>query len=203
MKQFYFQVAVKSFERKATEDGKVSVRIKGYASTPTIDRYNEIVEPMAFKDCLPAFLQKNPVMLRSHKSDCPAGTWDTATIDAGGLYVEGEVTEENTAEDVIAGRMRTLSIGFIPTATELRHKDGMPYDPLKDSPWDDDIVRVIKALDLVEISIVATPANPDAIFTLAESVKSVFREMAYKGLSLGTKADGEGGIPANETEPEQ
>lgn len=38
------------------------------------------------------------------------------------------------------------------------------------------MVRTIKELDLVEISVVSTPANPNAVFSLEKSVKSFFDE---------------------------
>jgi len=183
MKPFSFQMAVKTAEKSVNAAGKNVVTIEGFASTPDIDRYNDIVEPTAFTGALEMYM-KNPVLLRSHQPDVPVGTVSSAIVTDKGLKVVGEINDEQTQTEILDGRMRAMSIGYIPLTTELRHKDGSAFDPLNDSPWDSDIVRVIKTLDLVEISIVSTPAQGNALFTIAESVKKAFQSLAYKGMGM-------------------
>lgn len=185
-KSFFFQL---SFKAVGNEGDNGNVVIEGFASTPDIDRYNDIVEPTAFTAALELY-QKNPVVLRSHDMDKPIGRVTSATITDKGLFVRAEIMDEQTKTEIKDGRMNAMSIGYCPLETVFQHKDGKPFDPLKDSLWDEDIVRVIKKLDLVEISIVSTPANGYALFSVAKSVKNFFRELATKSLVL-KKSDGE------------
>lgn len=197
-KPYFFQMAVKEV---APEGASGHVRIRGYASTPDLDRYHDIVEPSAFEKALNLF-KTNPVMLRSHDADRPVGEWDTFRVTEKGLWVEGVVKEKQTAEDVGNGLFKTLSIGYIPTVTELviREADGSmrPFNWEEDSPWDANAVRVIKDLDLVEISIVSTPANPGALFSLAKSLEAFGRKLAFKSLNV---KDMGSEVPANEAKP--
>lgn len=190
-----FQMAVKDVQ--PGEAG--SVRITGYASTSDVDRYRDIVKPEAFKGALESY-NKNPVLLRSHNPDRPVGTVDSAVIDGKGLKITAVVMDEQTAKEVSDGRMRALSIGYIPQESTLEHEDGTPFNAEKDSPWDADLIRVINKLDLVEISIVAVPANGNALFTLEKSVKKYFNAVATKAFGLAKK-DNE--MPENEIDPDQ
>ena len=64
VKKASFQM--KWLEVKTTADGKI--RIKGFASTPDIDRYEDIVNPSAFANAMSQYM-KNPVVLLGHNSD--------------------------------------------------------------------------------------------------------------------------------------
>lgn len=197
-KPYFFQMAVKEIAQEGEQ-----VRIRGYASTPDLDRYRDIVEPEAFSKALSVF-QKNPAMLRSHDSDRPVGEWDTFKVTPKGLWVEGVVKEKETAADVVNGLFKTLSIGYIPLVTELmvEKEDGTmrPFNWEEDSIWSSPVVRVIKELDLVEISIVSTPANPGALFTLAKSLQAFGKTLALK--SFNTKlGEVKGEVPENEAKP--
>lgn len=191
-----FQMAVKDVAPAG--DGSKSVTITGYASTSDVDRYNDIVKPEAFKDALVSYL-KNPVLLRSHNADRPVGTVTSAVIDGKGLKITATVMDEQTAGEVSDGRMRALSIGYIPLESSLEHEDGTPFNAEKDSVWDPKLVRVINKLDLAEISIVAVPANGNALFTLQKSLKKHFNVLMTKGLAVARK-DGE--LPENEIDPD-
>ncbi len=193
-KKFFFQMEVKAEGVSQSDaNGKRVVTIEGFASTPDLDRYKDIVLPEAFASALQMFM-KNPVLLRSHDPDRPAGTVKSATVTDGGLKIVAEVNDEKTQEEILDGRMRALSIGYIPIETELQHADGTPFNFETDSVWDPEIVRVIKTLDLVEISIVSTPANGNALFTVAKSVAAYFKTVTVKGLGIKVKgAEGEGG----------
>lgn len=177
MKTFYFQTEVKSVERVA--DG---VKIKGFASTPDLDRQYDIVVPTAFKRSLDQYIKDGiaPALLRSHDSDDVAGSIlmdgeDAPVISDAGLVITALVTDAKTAAQVEAGELRTFSIGYIPAPYgckyELRGTGKFSVD------YGDELkveVRIINDLDWIETSIVSTPANPKAIFSLAKSAKSFF-----------------------------
>lgn len=177
MKTLHFQTEVKSVERVAE-----GVKIRGFASTPDIDRQNDIVLPMAFKRSLDQYIKDgiSPALLRSHNSDRPVGRIlmdgdDAPVISEAGLTITALVTEKETAEQVENGEMQTFSIGYIPA------RYGAKYEMRGTGRYSQEFgeelkmeVRIIHDLDWLETSIVTTPANPKAIFSLAKSIKSYF-----------------------------
>lgn len=183
MKTHFFQM-----ELKAVENRDNALVIEGFASTPDVDRHKDIVEPSAFDAALEMY-KKNPVLLFQHDQNRPVGNVTSVTITDKGLKVTAEVRDAEIKEMVSDGRLRAFSIGFVPLATELRNADGTAFDPMKQNVWDADLIRVIKSLDLAEISIVSVPSNGNALFTMAKSVKSYFNQMAYKSMNL-TRKDG-------------
>lgn len=154
------------------EDGEIihdylNVRVKGYLSTfhnvTKADRQGDYVLRGAFTETLRDFLTKNPVMLRDHEGSTGAvvGSFTTAKEDEHGLYIEALLSN---APDVISvrfkvaeGHLRTMSMGGIFHYKE----DG----------------RGIFKVELWEGSIVALPANPDALFSV-RSLNEIEREMA-------------------------
>ena len=176
-KPFYFQMAVKGFEKKALADGTQVVRVKGLASTPQIDRYNDRIEPAAFADALKTYLTLG-TLLRSHDQDRPAGKVDTASVTDAGLEIEADILDAQCQQEVMDGRLGAFSIGYRALESTLEHEDGTPFNAEVDSWWDPALIRVIKKVDLVEISLVTCPANPGALFTIAKSVKAFFDKQA-------------------------
>lgn len=207
----YFQAPIdtKAIEKKA--DG--SLRIKGYASTKDLDRYSDVVEPKAFENTLETFM-KNPIMLLQHEATKPIGKFDTANIDAKGLEVAGDVLYDvdNCKKQVEDGVLTTFSIGYIPKKYEIVNAEGelvateAGYEPGYgwEDVWFGVTTRTIKELDLIEISIVSTPANPHAVFSLEKSIKNFFeseKERMLELKKLGEKKEAEGvDTPSEEKE---
>jgi HK97 family phage prohead protease len=124
--------------------------IAGYASTFNgIDSYGDTVAPGAFAASLARGL---PVMLWAHRRDAPVGRWTELVEDNRGLRVAGELNLRTTAgrdafEALRAGDLNGLSIGFtVPPGGAEQRGD----------------LRVLKSIDLAEISIVTIPADPGA-----------------------------------------
>lgn len=153
----YFQMEVKEVEIKS----KV-IKIKGFASTPDIDRCNDIVDPKAFKSSIEQYMQ-NPVILLQHDANKPIGKAISYKISKNGLYIEAEIHNniDNVFENITNGIFRTFSIGFIPKKWKYEQRGDIE-------------VRIIEDLDLIENSIVTTPANGQALFTLSKSIKAFF-----------------------------
>lgn len=128
------------------------VRVVGYASTfahiTASDRQGDAVQKGAFVEALKVF-RTNPVMLLNHRMSVQeiAGHWDVIREDENGLYVEGNVSNAPEMRQVrfllMEKSLRTLSIGGV----WMYAQDG----------------RTIEKAHLFEISLVAVPANPDAI----------------------------------------
>jgi HK97 family phage prohead protease len=161
MKNQFFQMTFKEVEVKA---GKV--KIKGLASTPQVDRYNDIVKPEAFMNAMATYML-NPIVLLQHDSCKPIGKVTSHQITADGLEVEAEISNDidNCMKLITDKILRGFSIGFMVKKWEFQA--GNTADTLSE-------IRVITELDLVEISVVSTPANPGSIFTLAKSVREYF-----------------------------
>jgi HK97 family phage prohead protease len=157
----HFQMNFK--EVTTTESG--SIKIKGFASTPDIDRYDDIIRPEAYANAMATYM-KNPVVLLGHDSNKPIGLVTEYNLTINGLEVTCEITnnEENCFEKIQNKTLRGFSIGWICNSCVFRD-DGTRT------------IREVTALDLIEISVVATPANPNTLFTLAKSLKKMFAEL--------------------------
>lgn len=124
--------------------------IAGYASTFNgIDSYGDTIQPGAFAASLAKGL---PVMLWAHRRDAPIGRWVEVREDARGLRVQGELNLRTAAgrdafESLRAGDLNGLSIGFrVPSGGSEQRGD----------------IRVLRTIDLAEISVVTIPADPTA-----------------------------------------
>jgi HK97 family phage prohead protease len=134
--------------------------ITGIASTPQLDRVNDVVEPLGL-----TFAKDTPLLL-NHNHAQPVGNVQFGRPTAKGLPFKAtiaKVTEPGAVKDrtdeswhsVKAGLIRGVSIGFVPKASE-------PLGKGKGT-------RYTKA-DIHELSLVAIPANPGAIITAFKSL---------------------------------
>ena len=123
----------------------------GYASVfGLVDSYGDTIAPGAYAKTLQN--RERPIQLRWNHYGGVVGKWLTLREDEKGLYVEGELTPgHSVAQDAYAlmkhGAVNGLSIGYRPIEAEQK----------------DDGTRLLKQIDLVEISIVETPADAAAL----------------------------------------
>jgi len=171
-KVLYFQT------KFLAEKKEGAITISGFGSTGDLDRYNDKVLPTAFSDSLPTFM-KNPVMLLQHDDNKVIGKFTDTQIKGNWLQVTGDVMYDidwcmKKIEDGVLG---AFSIWFITQAYQYEDADGHILYKSDEwlmawYSWDDlyneKTVRVITKLDLVEISVVSTPANPYALFQVAK-----------------------------------
>lgn len=157
------------FEVKADEENTFT----GFASTPDLDQGGDIVAKGAFGRTI-AQRGGKIKMLWNHKSDAmPVGTYTKVEEREGGLYVEGKISDTSAGRDVMTllrdGAIDSMSIGFIP----------------KEADYNEDGVRVIKDLDLLEVSLVNFPMNERAVITSVKSleVREIERVLREAGLS--------------------
>lgn len=151
------------------DDGRT---FAGFASTPDIDQGGDIVIKGAFGRTI----AQRPVvkMLWNHKSDLmPIGVYTKIEEREGGLYVEGKLSDTQLGRDAAAllkdGAIDSMSIGYSVT----------------DADYNEDGVRVIKDLELYEVSLVNFPMNEKAVITQVKSldVKEIERVLREAGLS--------------------
>jgi HK97 family phage prohead protease len=137
------------------------------ASTSTVDRHGEVVSPEGWD--LENF-KKNPVLLWSHDHTIPAigkatKIWVEGIGSAAKLMFSGvfqTVTEEGkaAAQLVAEGILNSFSVGFIPSEM---------------------VGNTYTEQELLEISLVNVPANPDAMMLAYKNLKeSGFSEKTAK-----------------------
>ncbi len=157
------------YQVKAADDSGL---FSGYGSVfGNVDSYGEIVAPGAFLDSIEETKAKGRTfpVLWQHRTGEPIGDWDISSIkeDDHGLFGTGNLWLGDAPYANIALRgmkskaVTGLSIGYY----------------VRESSYDEKVgVRTLTKLDLVEISIVTTPANDDA---RVDAIKS---KLAHGGL---------------------
>ena len=172
-------------------------------SDATPDRFGDIVEPLGWE--LDNF-KKNPIALFGHDSSFPIGQWESIKAGDKDLRARLRLAPKGTSDRIDEIRnlidadiLRATSVGFKPIESEsLNPKD----------PWSG---KRFTKHELVECSVVAVPANPNALSVAkslgvsAGTLRMVFGEHADKSSvqrrdfsSRGKDADKTG---AEKTEP--
>lgn len=145
--------------KEITEEGKFS----GYGAVfDNIDDWDDVIVRGAFSKSLS---EKTPVMLWQHKSAEPIGIYERLREDDIGLWIEGrlllDLEKGREAYILLKNQaIRGLSIGFMPLAWEYEIRDGRH-------------IRVLKEIDLWEISLVTFPANPKALVDDVKSIQTI------------------------------
>lgn len=141
-------------ECKAAGDGDWTVT--GYLSTfGNVDSVGDVILPSAFDAALRG--DRKVKFLFAHDDTKPLGPPLTLRTDDHGLIATGRLSKTSLGADVHLwlqeGALDSWSIGYWPLDAEWREgADGM-------------LVRVLKQIDLLEGSIVAIPANDEAVVT--------------------------------------
>lgn len=143
-------------DEKSRQAGDLILR--GYASTWVEDRDGEFVDPAAFDKSLPLYLEKNPIILWQHDQRMPIAKTTKAFVDDNGLVIEVLMHKPDAKQpdwlhhayhSIKSGVVRTFSIGGF---FEREFVMGR---------------AVIKQIELMEVSVVSIPSNPDSIFEAA------------------------------------
>lgn len=148
-----FHSEIKAYEDEDDEEEKGS--FEGYGSIfNNKDLGNDVVVQGAFRKSLRRTGAKGVKLLYQHKSDMPIGVFESIKEDEQGLKVKGKLALGTQAgreayELMKMGALDGLSIGF-----RVSPK-GQEYDGKSKR-------RYIKEVDLMEISLVTFPMNPQA-----------------------------------------
>lgn len=141
------------------EVGEESRTITGIATSPTVDSYGDIVEPDGVK-------YRGPVNLfLYHQTSLPVGNVQFGRPTKAGLPFTAtipDVREEGTIRERVNEAWHSLkykllqavSIGFLPLEGEqIKNSNGYRY----------------KSWEMLELSLVGVPANPDAMIQTIKS----------------------------------
>jgi len=144
---------------KAVGGDNEDLFIEGMASTNTMDRMGDIVSPEAWERGGVDNYLKNPVILFNHDYNSPIGKAVDLVPTPSGLRLRAKISKSagNIVELIKDGVLSAFSIGFL----------------VKDAEYDSAVdAFLIKAVDLLEISVVSVPANQDAVFSIAKQFES-------------------------------
>jgi len=129
------------------------------------DSYGDIVMPGAFAKSLSAHrkAKSRPAMFWMHDMKEPIGSWSKMEEDDKGLYVEGSLNMDvQRAREVYSllkrGDIAGLSIG---------------YYEVKATDDETQAARLLKQLELVEVSVVSIGANPAALIDNVKSIEEI------------------------------
>lgn len=152
------QMKIRSFDFDVKAYDEKAATFSGYGSVfGVLDSYREVVAPGAFAQSLADLNAKGrslPVLWQ-HRGAEPIGHWDMSSLkeDARGLYGSAELWIEEAPYARIAARgMKTRSITGLSIGYYVR----------EDAFDQKERITTLKRLDLVEISLVTTPANDEA-----------------------------------------
>lgn len=131
--------------------------IEGYAALFGVpDHMADIVRAGAFRASLARRSADLP-MLVEHRRKLLAGAWTERREDGRGLFVRGRIQDDQPGaarmKRMLARGVDGLSIGFVPIVAR-RTATG----------------RVLEEIDLLEVSVVSLPMQPQARLTLAREL---------------------------------
>lgn len=149
------------FELKLAEDG--TRRVSGYGAVfGNVDSYGDIILPGAFAKSLAS--RGMPKMLAQHDWGKVPGMWDVAKEDEKGLYLEGPFAKTPLGEEyqelAQMGALGGMSIGY----------------RTLDSEYNREGHRLLKEVELWEVSLVTFPANDQATITGVKSSPDNIRD---------------------------
>jgi HK97 family phage prohead protease len=154
-------------EIKAVDEDKRVVR--GIATTPSVDRVGDIIDPMGVKF-------DNPLaFLWQHQHDKPIGSVKFDRPTKSGITFEAEIAHPDTVESaalkdrlqeawdsIKTGLVRAVSIGFRPIEYSFMDNGGIRFSET----------------EVYELSAVTIPANADALISTVKSVDAALRKDA-------------------------
>lgn len=125
----------------------------GYASTEALDNQGEIVTKSAIEAALPAYMRF--ANIREMHQPSAVGVAEEAEVDEKGFRIGARIVDDGAWKKVTEGVYKGFSIGG--KVTER--------DPVRK--------HVITGLDLLEVSLVDRPANPEAMIELYKGARPV------------------------------
>jgi phage head maturation protease/DNA-binding transcriptional regulator YdaS (Cro superfamily) len=137
--------------------------VAGYASTPTLDLDGQIVELDAIKAALPSYMEWGNV--RMMHEPVAVGKAKQANVDGTGLFLTAKIVDPHCVQLIDEGVLSGYSIGG-----RILAQDG----------------NAITAMELIEISVVDRPANPDCRFDIVKNSRPVASGVHL--LPIATKA---------------
>ena len=170
------------------------------ASTAVLDRQGEVLE-QSWR--LERYLA-NPVVLYAHDSwDLPIGTAENVRVEDGALRARIRLVSDEA--NPLAGRvwkliqegaLRAVSVGFIPHGARLEKRARAEGEL-------DEEYLVLSDNELLEISVVPVPANPEALAEIRQRALATSRAASPQEKTMAEKTEKAPEAPAPITPEEQ
>jgi len=137
----------------------------GYASTEALDNQGEIVRKEAIEAALPSYMRF--ANIREMHQPSAVGVAKEAEVDEKGLYLAARIVDDDAWKKVTEGVYKGFSIGGRVTQRDVAAK------------------HVITGVELLEISLVDRPANPEAVIELYKAAPRgpQGRARVFKGMA--------------------
>lgn len=132
---------------KVEDQADGTVKVWGYASTGDQDSDGETVTPDAMKAALPDYMKFGAVR-EMHQSTAAGTAIEAEVQDTGKTWFGAHIVDPVAVKKVQTGVYKGFSIGGKVTERDTADK------------------KIIKGLNLIEVSLVDRPANPGAVFTM-------------------------------------
>lgn len=142
-------------------------KISGIATTPSVDRVGDIIEPegVTFKNPLP--------LLWQHKHDQPIGTVKFGKPTKDGIPFEADIAdikETGRLRDRIEEAWQSIKYGLVNAVS-------IGFSAIEYAFMDNGGIRFIKT-EVYELSAVTIPANADAVISTVKSIDTAMRKEA-------------------------
>jgi HK97 family phage prohead protease len=164
------KVKAKSF--KQLDGDFQDVQISGYASTQTIDRDGEYFVSGAWNTAISKFMAGNPILLIDHSQRIENIIGQVTLLEERdkGLYMEASITNDPAFSSL-----------------RFRIKEGLINAVSVSGRWSYDGPAIKQVTDLYEISLVAVPANPDALISAKSFERDNLKDETYQTFQFKIK----------------
>jgi HK97 family phage prohead protease len=150
--------------KSADDDARI---IRGIATSPSVDRVGDIIEPLGVKFA-------NPIsLLWQHKHDQPIGSVTFEKPTAKGIVFEATIAkldEPGTLKDRLDEAWHSIKLGLVRAVS-------IGFRPIEYSYMDNGGIRYTET-EVYELSAVTIPANSDAIISQIKSIDAALRKEA-------------------------
>jgi phage head maturation protease len=186
-KKFYFDMAI---QKSGTDQASGEFYVEGYAATCDLDRQGDIIALAALKKAAVALLETGRTVFFNHNYDRCVGKLEDATVDNVGMKVKIYVSkwEEELRQKITEGIINKFSIGGrLIQGQQMSPEEALSQFPDQMTEKPTGPVKIIRAIELFEVSIVGLPANAKAEF-VHKSLYDALKEEVTK-VSEVHKAD--------------
>ena len=138
------------------------ITIIGNPSTPDIDRTSDKMSPMAFAKSIKTYMKATGAIFYNHDWDNPIGKIVDYKEPSENLPIEitarvYKSADENVYKKLQLGLIKSFSVAFYSKDVKYERAEGKEITNIKDA-------------ELLDVSIVTVPANPNANFTILKSL---------------------------------
>lgn len=156
------KTAAARVEVKGEGEGGI-LHIKAYAlAFGNVDSWGDIIMPGACDEFLAGPNADRMALCWQHDRATVIGKITDKGTDDYGLWIEADILPTTTGNDAAIllknGAVKEFSIGYRAAKYHWEHKEGYEYD-----------IRILEAIEIVEVSPVTTAANPAAILISAKA----------------------------------